>query len=257
MLGFNGGLKGIRRVPATEAASGLWMPNEQSVAKRAGIWPQVQEPDPYFANVSLLLHMDGSNGSTTFADSSSNGFTVTANGNAQVATANPKFGSGSLALDGSGDYLTFPANNALQLGTGDFTVECWVFLNPGNTNNGLFTFGGMSSGLMASVVSGEWYMSTGGVIGGGQAAQGSATTNAWQHFAMTRSGSTLRMFINGSQLGAAMTTSTDLTDNAIKIGYYYAPAYSLSGLVDEFRVTKGIARYTANFTPPTAPFPNA
>ena len=254
MLGFNGGLMGVRKVPTTGAAPGMWSPNEQSVAQRAGIWPEVQIGDPYFANVSLLLHMDGTNGSTTFTDSSSNGFTVTANGNAEVATANPKFGSGSLALDGSYDYLTPPANNAFQLGTGDFTVECWVYVNSGNSNNGLFTFGATSSGLAVAINGGGWQLTTDGLGGYGM---GAVTLSTWQHLAVTRSGSSLRMFIDGAQIGTTLSNSKDLSDNALKIGYYYDPLYSLSGLVDEFRVTKGISRYNANFTPPTAPFPNA
>lgn len=255
MLGFNGGLMGVRKVPTTGAAPGMWSPNEQSVAQRAGIWPEVPIVDPSFANVSLLLHMDGSNGSTTFTDSSSNGFTVTANGNAQIATANPKFGSGSLALDGSGDYLTIPANDVFQLGTGNFTVECWVKVNTGNSNNGLFTFGaGVSTGLAVAIISGQWRLT---FAGAGGEEMGAVTTDAWQHLAVARSGNSARMFINGTQIGSTLSNSTNLADNALKIGYYYDPGYSLSGFVDEFRVTKGVARYTANFTPPTAPFPNA
>ena len=253
MIGFNSGLMGVRRVPTTGTATGLWVSNEQVLAKRAGIWPAGAGGDPDFANVSLLLHMDGSNGSTTFTDSSSNAFAVTAFGNAQVTTTDPKFGTGALTLDGTGDYLTVAADADFQFGTGDFTVECWVYVNSvGNT--GLFTFGGTGSGLAVNLYSGAWNLTTSGA---GGAALGAVTTGAWQHLAVTRSGSSLRMFIDGTQIGSTLSNSTDLSDNALKIGYYYDTSYTINARVDEFRVTKGVARYTANFTPPTAAFPDA
>lgn len=205
--------------------------------------------DPDFANVSLLLHLD-----EDFTDSSTNGFTVSVFGGAQITTTDPRFGSGALTLDGNGDYLTLPADSAFQLGTGDFTVECWVYVNPGNTNQGLFTFGGTSSGLAVAVLSGTWRLSTAGA-GGDE--MGSVVTEEWQHLAVCRSGTSLRMFINGTQLGSTLTNSTNLTDNQLKIGYYYSNFYAITAKVDEFRVTKGVARYTAAFTPPTAAFPDS
>jgi len=252
MLGFNSGLMGVRRTPTTNAASGLWFQNEQSVARRAAIWPEVTASDPYWANVSLLLHMNGSNGSTTFVDSSSNNFTISVFGDAQVSTTDPKFGTGSLTLDGNGDYLTTPANTAFAFGTGDFTVECWVYVNSGNTNDGLFTFGGQSTGLSVAVISGQWSLRP-----GGDDALGSVVTGEWQHLAVCRSGTSMRMFINGTQIGSTVTSSTDFTDNQLKLGYYYSTNYAINAKVDEFRVTKGVARYTANFTAPTAAFPDA
>lgn len=249
MLGLNSGLLGVRRVPTTGSASGLWAPNEQSLAKRAAIWPTTG--DLYWNNVSLLLSMNGSNASTTFTDSSSNAFAVTANGNAQITTTDPKFGTGALTLDGTGDFLTVASDAKFAFGTGDFTVECWVYVNSGNNNNGLFTFGGTSSGLAVAIISGEWRLTT---AGAGGTTMGAVTTGAWQHLAVTRSGSSLRLFINGTQLGSTVTDSTNLTDNALKIGYYYSSSYAINAKLDEFRVTKGVARYTANFTPPTAPF---
>jgi hypothetical protein len=253
MIGFNSGLLGVRRVPTTGTATGVWVPNEQVLAQRAGIWPAGAGGDPDFSSVSLLLHMDGTNGSTTFTDVSANAFAVTAFGNAQVTTTDPKFGTGALTLDGTGDYLTVAADAAFQFGTGDFTVECWVYVNSvGNT--GLFTFGGSGSGLQVNLFSGQWNL---GTAGAGGSALASITTGAWQHLAVTRSGSSLRMFIDGTQIGSTLTDTTNLTDNALKIGYYYTPDYAMNGRVDEFRVTKGVARYTANFTAPTAPFPDA
>jgi hypothetical protein len=248
MLGFNGGLMGVRRTPTTSEATGLWFQNEQSTAKRAAIWP-VAGGDPEWANVSLLLRMDGSNGATTFTDLSSNAHTITVGGNAQVSTTDPKFGTGSLLLDGAGDYLQTPAHSSFAFGTGDFTVECWVYPNVVSDNDGLFTIG---SQLNAAVYLNNWTAGTAGSSGDNY---GAATANSWQHFALTRSGSTLRLFINGTQLGST-SNSANLTNDQLFIGYYFSSSFAWNGKIDEFRVTKGVARYTANFTAPTAAFPN-
>ena len=207
--------------------------------------------DPDFASVSLLLSMDGTNGSTTFVDTSSNAFTVTAFDIAQISTADPKFGTGELTLSGNGDYLQTPANPAFAFGTGDFTVEGWAKPDNVGGNFGLFTFDGQ---LFLSIFVGSWFL---GTAGSGGLAMGSVTSGVKVHFAVTRSGTSLRLFVEGTQLGSTLTNTADLTSNQLFIGYYFAPRFGFIGTVDEFRVTKGIARYTANFTPPTAPFPTS
>ena len=212
--------------------------------------------NPYWANVSLLLRMDGSNGSTAFTDLSDYGHSVTANGSAQVTTADPKFGTGALVLSAtSSDYLSTPANSAFEFGTEDFTVECWVYLNSYHSNNGLFTFGGTSSGLALAVYSGNWTLTD---AGSGGTSMGPAATLEWQHIAITRIGTIVKMFVNGVQIGSSLTVTTSFLDpsNSLKIGYYYNSSYGINAKIDEFRVTKGVSRYSANFTPPTAPFPS-
>ena len=104
-----GGLTGVRILPPEAAA-----------AREAAV-------DEHFASVSLLLHMDGSNESTTFEDKSSNGFTVTANGDAQISTITSQTSGASLLNDGTGDFLHVNGNAAFNFGTGDFTVESWWF----------------------------------------------------------------------------------------------------------------------------------
>jgi hypothetical protein len=222
----------------------------------AGVADGGASTDPNFSSVSLLLHMDGSNGSTTFTDSSSNAFAITSFGNAQVSTTDPKYGTGCLTLDGTGDYLQTPANAAFQLGTGDFTVECWAFVNSNNANDGLFVFGSGGSAMPSLAVSGgNWWLNLSTDVT--QFNQGAVTTNAWQHIAITRSGTDVKLFINGTQLGATRTNSTNYTANQLFIGYYFSSSFAINARVDEFRVTKGVARYTANFTAPAAPFPNS
>ena len=216
----------------------------------AGLVPDVSAAtDPDFASVSLLLSMDGANGSTTFTDSSTNNFTITPAGNAQISTADPKFGTGELLLDGDGDYIQTPANSAFSFGTGDFTVEGWLKPNIVSDNDGVFTFG---SGLFLALYLGDWIM---GFTGSGGISMGAATAGAKVHFAMTRSGTSTRLFIDGTQKGSTLTDSINLTANQLYIGFYFSSIYGYDGTIDEFRVTKGVARYTANFTPPSAPFP--
>ena len=82
--------------------------------------------DAHFDNVSLLLHCNGSDGSTAFTDSSSNAHSITASGDAQIDTAQSKFGGASGLFDGAGDWLTCPSHSSLNLQTGDFTLECWI-----------------------------------------------------------------------------------------------------------------------------------
>ena len=212
--------------------------------------------DPYRSSVSLHLSMDGANNSPTFTDSSSNSIAVTAYGDARVSTADPKIGSGILTLDASGDYLETAASSALALNTGDLTVECFVLVNSGNTNAGLFTFGpsGASSGLALAIYNGDWYLTEAGQ--GGQN-MGAVTTGSLQHVAVARSGGSLRLWIEGAQLGSTISSTTDFTDNRLIVGWYYTSAYAINAKVDEFRVTKGVARYTAAFTPPAGPFPTS
>jgi hypothetical protein len=93
--------------------------------KTVGPTPPAPPLDPNFANVSLLLYGNGINGSTSIIDSSPSPKTVTAFGNAQISTAQSKFGGSSIAFDGTGDYLTVPDNDNFALGNGNFTIECW------------------------------------------------------------------------------------------------------------------------------------
>jgi hypothetical protein len=212
--------------------------------------------DTYFSSVYLLLHMNGSNGSTSFPDSSSNSFTVTVSGDAQVSTTDPKFGSGSLTLDGTGDYLSVNMSSLINIGSQDFTAECWAYINTGNTGTKcLFCFEGSSfRGPGVLINSGNWVLRYANTESG---SMGAVTTGAWQHVALARSGNSLRLFINGSQLGSTLTDTAVYIDRNIGIGFAFGIGDSPSARIDELRITVGVARYTANFTPPAAAFPDA
>jgi hypothetical protein len=257
MLGFNGGLLGKSRVPTLDAASGLWFPNEQSVARRGAIWPATG--DPFFSSVSLLLHMNGSNGSTVFTDNSSNAVAVTANGNAQISTAQSKFGGASGYFDGAGDYIKTSASANLAMGTGDFTMEAWVYIAGGSGYRQIFSTrpsngSSANNGSLAVNPSNGLSWFTNALIVDYSSSIG---TSQWVHVAVSRSGSSLKVFANGQQVGSTASNTQDLTANVLSAGANGDGSEPFNGYIDDLRITKGVARYTANFTAPTAPFPDA
>ena len=215
--------------------------------------------DPDFANVSLLLHGDGTNGSTTIVDSSPTPKTVTAVGNAQISTAQSKFGGSSLAFDGTGDYLSLPLDNQISFGSGEFTFEFWLFRNAssqstildtraiGENPDGQILFYVLSNGEVEVIVKGVTRLSG-----------GSTTINSWNHYALVRdSSNVVTGYINGVSVGTWSTSLNFTLGSAPRIGSTVNNTFYLDGYIDDLRITKGVARYTSNFTPPTAPFPDA
>jgi hypothetical protein len=215
-------------------------------------WPT----DPYFSSVTLLMHMDGTG--STFTDSSGTPKTITANGNATQSTAQSKFGGVSALFDGSGDYLSGATSDATRF-PGDFTVEFWAFVLVHKSFNVWFDCRSAVSSTagfaIASNSSGEMALFT----NNGFAITGSSafTASQWTHFALVRSGSTITLYQGGQSVGTT-TNSTHFSDGTLAVGISFADInHSVNGYIDELRITKGVARYTANFTPPTAAFPDA
>ena len=218
--------------------------------------------EPYFHNNSLLLHGDGTNGSTTFKDDSINNHTITANGNAQISTAQSKFGGASMYFDGNGDYLSIADDDdAFNFGSGDFTMETWVYM----TSQGSYNFLVGQYGSSSSVSTTFWSIANGYndcyFYYGSSSVRLSGTTsiplNTWTHVAVAREGNTVRLFTNG-QVDASSSFTQTLNNSTLDftIGADSTAAYDFAGYMDDIRVTKGVARYTANFTPPTSAFPD-
>jgi hypothetical protein len=221
--------------------------------------------DPNFLNVSLLLHGDGTNGSTTIIDSSPSPKTVTAVGNAQISTAQSKFGGSSLAFDGNGDQFTAAGINP---NNADLTVECWLYLNAYPSNRAIIATNYTGTTTATQLNTFIFLILSTGALSAFGALDGGATTaiiplNTWVHvaFVYTHSNQTRIAYLNGVA-GAAYSAenlTNTLTPNvfiggssgATNIGTWW-----LNGYIDDLRITKGVARYTANFTPPTAPFPD-
>lgn len=214
--------------------------------------------DPYWNQVVLALHMDGTNGSTTFTDVT--GKTVTANGNAQISTAQSKFGGASGYFDGSGDYASVASSTDFKFATGDFTAELWVRRPALTTGNILDVrpVGGGTGNYWAI-----YFPSTTEISLYASGADRIRTTHGmvvdtWYHIAVCRASGTTRLFLNGTQLGSSYTDGTSYLVAPVIL---CASAHTLTdafvnAYIDDLRITKGVARYTANFTPPAAPFPN-
>ena len=201
------------------------------------------------------------------AVASRSALTVNALGNAKISTAQSKFGSASGLFDGSGDLLTIPSLPAF--GTGDFTVECWV--NPttvATIYDGIFTL--RSSNSWNANTSGTEVGFPGIVLSTGVlhyastnvAYSSNITAGSWQHIAVSRSGSSLKVFINGSQVASVTNSSNFLMDGgavpAIGIFDRYVSTGGrlyFNGYIDEYRISN-IARYTTTFTPSAAAFTN-
>jgi len=221
--------------------------------------------DPQFGSVSLLLHGDGANGSTTITDSSPSPTTVTAFGNAQISTAQSKFGGASIAFDGDGDYLRVANQSDLRFGTGDFTIEMWLYANTvsgtGRPINQDFNNDGSGAGNFVILRAGGdllFYSAAATAWDNVSAlSMGSISVNTWTHFSITRHSGIVYTWRNGVAVanvsGAGNLSNTgDITIASYGLGIsgFY------DGYIDDLRITKGVARYTANFTPPTAQFPD-
>ena len=256
MIGFNGGLIGGFRNTTNGTASvpGVWTANEQVVAQRRGVW---LPPDPFFSSVSLLLPGDGANGSTSIIDRSPSPKAVTANGNAQISTAQSVFGGSSIAFDGNGDFLSVASTNDLVFGTGNLTFEFWIYPNalsaatlydsrPFGINGNYFVIGIDSSNVILINVNAVTVLTSTSTCAAGQ----------FTHVAVVRSSGTLTIYISGVASGS-VANSTNFLDSGIasRIGATVNNTSYFNGFIDDLRATKGVARYTANFTPPTAPHP--
>lgn len=226
--------------------------------------------DPHYANVSLLLHFDGANGSTTFTDSSPSPKTVTRVGSGVISTAQSLFGGASYAGgNNSSNYLTIPSSSAFDFTAGDFCFETAVYLNSvgGSLGTIIWTksedtgFTPFNVGITADQKVRFRAYSTTPALVVELTSTASIALNAWQRISFTRSGTTFRAFLEGVQFGTATGVAASLYTSAslVSIGNFQPTAetrFKLDGYLDEMRITKGAARYTADYTLAAAAFPN-
>jgi hypothetical protein len=240
---FNGYLSNLRLLKGTALYTANFTPSTTALTT--------------VANTSILTLRD-----SVLADRSPNNFTITRNGDTKLTTFSPfntapytfTANSNSVYFDGTGDYLSIPSNAAFNFGTGDFTIECWVYYIAYPSDNFIVSAtgsGGMFFGFRNSASPNgfgygrnavAWdYVS--GVL---------PNANQWNHLAITRSGTSIRMFLNGSQIGVTQTSSQayDLATTTLTIGSQGA-TYYYNGYISNLRILKGTALYTANFTPAT------
>ena len=211
--------------------------------------------DPHWANVVSLLHFDGADGSDSFTDE--RGVVWSKHGPAQLDTDQKAHGDSSLYLPGTAALTA--SSSGFVFGTGDFTVEfLWRLPSTGGINANLVYWGAL--GETANPAMGVYMSSMGWLAlwgAGSDLATGATIVgNQFRHVAIARAGTSLRFFIDG-QVQGVVGNSANISGSVMKIGRFASENYVPASHCDEFRVTKGVARYTANFTPPTAPFPNS
>lgn len=212
----------------------------------------------WWDDCSALLHMDGANNGTIFTDSGPQGHTVTANGSATTTALIRKYGTASLSLDrATSDYLSIPNHADFELGAGSFTLDCWIRLDDlGNqlifsrtvdVDNRVF-FGYIPA-------ANGWYFQ---MIDGGSTTLAASwvdvpSTNTWIHVALVRDGNDFEVFVDGTSLGTAtdtsplptLSTTLDIGRGRFTGGFEYSDCR-----IDEWRLLKGNALWTSNFTPP-------
>lgn len=249
----------LRFTPSSEGPKQATLTVDGKVLQYRGTG--LRAPD---ANTAMLLHMNGTTGSATFADAKGN--SVTNVGGVQVTSAS-KLGSGAARFNGINQGLVVP-NDVFNFGDADYTVEAWVKPRAGNNN-------------LQSVIANSWgwqlYWGYGGAFSfyvsanaaGGNyhagmpmnSSVGSAPAESWSHVAVVRHGSSLNLYVNGNR---AVTVPFNAAQPApvypASLGVIYtnnsAMSYYFAGDIDEFRVTKNLARYTTNFTPDSQEFGN-
>ena len=258
VTGLTNGTAYTFRVAAVSGiGQGAWSSASSSVLPVGG--------DPFYSSVSLLLHMDGTNGSATITDNSPSPATITSNGNATITTANKRFGTGSLALNSQADYLTLAKGSRFTF-EGDFVIEAFVncavpsafaaFIEArSGATAQMFAFGLRNvSGTMQL----EFY------DGVNTNRSGTAVAaNTWSHVAFVRTSGTLSFYINGSKAANTFSIPGTIAPSSSSTVYLGALPFDnlgwSSGFLDEFRITNGSNRgYTGStITVPTAAFPDS
>lgn len=212
--------------------------------------------DPYWANVVSLLHFDGENGSTSLTDETGRAWSAV--NSAIIDASQSKFGGSSCLFNANNSYAQAAASNDFGFGTGDFTVETHARWLSGAGRGYIFDTGTNKSALIITASSGlvEVYGPSSWVINAGSTP---FVTGQWYHLALVRNGNAWTFYRDGVAYvsNASDTRSWGDSTVAFRIGNSGAAETRHIGNLDEFRITKGVARYTANFTPPTAPFPNS
>lgn len=221
----------------------------------------ITQPDPY---TKLLLHCNGTDASTTITDEC--GKAMTAVGTAQLDTAQKKFETASLLLDGNSDFVTTPAHADFNFGTGNFTIDCWIRFNDKTNNmyimsqyNDADTYWNIYKDTNANGNKLSLYFKYTGVVKAHYVmtnAWAGCADNTWYHIEVVRNGAVALIFIDGTSQTLTETTAFSTNDvgvvNAkLEIGALNDIQGFFNGWIDEFRISKGIARHTANFTPET------
>ena len=222
------------------------------------------EKDPNFSYVVSLPHMDGTDASTTFSDAFR---TWTAQGNAQIDTAQSKFGGASGLFDGNGDYIDTPSSANFDFGSGDFTIQCW-WRSAATISAGQYQFimGAKSSAsIYFGVRESTGYKLVINDTTGSLEAISSAFTfaiNTWYHLETGRVGDNMYQFVDGVLLGTTAVTGLSYNFNSGSGGTTLgarttAASEPVNGWLDDCVIHKGVGLHTSGFTPRTSAWPDS
>ena len=185
------------------------------------------------------------------------GKTVTAHGNAQIDTAQSKFGGASGLFDGTGDYLSTGNSADWNFGTGDFTIDFWVRRDGDNNNyNGLVSgYDGSGWVVYFSDADNKIRFYDGVAV---RLLSGTIPNLTWTHITVVRNGNSLVMYVNGTSVATYDCTGATINSGGtgLVVGRQNTNVndFYFKGWLDELRISKGVARWTSNFTPPTEPY---
>ncbi len=180
---------------------------------------------------------------------------ITVKGGAAVSATQSNFGAKSLALDGTGDYLSLESSDDFEFGTGNFTLECWVYRSNAAATEYIFDYR-----VRPNDVAPVLYLSGGNLIyytAGSARITGTGSVgspNAWYHVAVSRNSGTTKLFVDGVQVGSSYSDSNDYTRSPMTVGGDYIGTNLFTGYIDEVRVTNGYSRYNSNFSSILNPF---
>ena len=261
-----GGVVGLNNTPTLATATGMWTMQDVARNLRNSTWPlDAGAADPYFNLNALLIHADSTNGKTnqTYIDSSTGARTITTLGEPYQGTFTPFSLTGWSNYFNASGYFTFASNAAFGLGTGDFTIETWIYLfaNASSGGTNILDFRATATAVpwafnVTNSGSGNFvgaYTSAGTT---GVGANGTALAlHTWYHIAITRASGTWKIFINGvDQTLTGSGYNRDLgSSNPITVGATVGGGTPLNGYLSNLRIVKGTSLYTAAFTPPTTP----
>jgi hypothetical protein len=261
---LNGYISNFRFVNGAGVYTGNFTPPTAPVAisgsASAASYTNTANVDTMFASSATSLLCNFTNAGIYDSTMINNLETVA---DSKISTTQSKFGGSSMFFDGTGDYLTLPFNPSFNLGVGNFTIEFWV-----NTSSTVAYATALRLG--DTWTTGSWALYLNDSNGNGYPSWWSFTLNtalttsgalindgSWHHIALVRNGATMTMYIDGTSRGTLAVSTSSVGDTTTKlwIARDSSNVRELAGYIDDLRITRGYARYTSTFTPPTRTLP--